>query len=100
MKLTQSFIQENKENFLNELLELLKIPSISADAKYKGDVSNAAEQVANYLTKAGADKIEICKTAGHPIVYGEKIIDPKNFIILLFNGDAKTLKAQENWKKL
>ena len=73
MQLTQKFIQENKENFLSELLELLKTPSISADANYTKDVAQAAEQVANYLTKAGADKIEICTTAGHPILYGEKI---------------------------
>ncbi len=98
MKLTQSFIQENKENFLNELLELLKIPSISADAKYTADVSNAAEQVANYLTKAGADKIEICKTAGHPIVYGEKIIDTSLPTVLVYGHyDVQPADPIELW---
>jgi acetylornithine deacetylase/succinyl-diaminopimelate desuccinylase-like protein len=98
MKLTQSFIQENKENFLNELLELLKIPSISADAKYSGDVSNAAEQVANYLSKAGADKLEICQTAGHPIVYGEKIINPSLPTVLVYGHyDVQPADPLELW---
>lgn len=76
MKQTQTYIQENKEKFLNELLDLLRIPSISADPAYAGDVKKAADAVAEHLRKAGADKVEIYPTKGHPIVYGEKTIDP------------------------
>ena len=98
MQLTQKFIQENKENFLSELLELLKTPSISADANYTKDVAQAAKQVANYLTKAGADKIEICTTAGHPIVYGEKIIDVNLPTVLVYGHyDVQPADPLELW---
>ena len=76
MQKVQDYIQNNKDRFLEELLELLRIPSVSADPAYKADVERTAASVANSLTKAGADKVEICPTAGYPIVYGEKIIDP------------------------
>src|ERR1700741_3921974 len=71
------YINANKERFLNELLDLLKIPSISADAKYKGDVEKTAEAVKQRLIEAGAENVEICKTKGFPVVYADKIIDPK-----------------------
>jgi acetylornithine deacetylase/succinyl-diaminopimelate desuccinylase-like protein len=70
------YIESNKDRFLSELLELLRIPSVSADSKFKGDVLKAAEFVHAKLVEAGADVAEICSTAGHPIVYGEKIVDP------------------------
>jgi acetylornithine deacetylase/succinyl-diaminopimelate desuccinylase-like protein len=78
------FINENKERFLQELFELLRIPSVSADPAYKNDVIKTAEAVAASLKKAGADSVEICKTAGYPIVYAEKIIDPKKPTILVY----------------
>ena len=71
----QGYIEQNKEKFLNELLDLLRIPSVSADSKFKGDVRKAAEFVAEKIQAAGADLVEICETAGHPIVFGQKIID-------------------------
>jgi acetylornithine deacetylase/succinyl-diaminopimelate desuccinylase-like protein len=80
-----SYVSQNKERFLNELLELLKIPSISADSAYKGEMLNTAEFVSESLKKAGCDKVEICKTEGYPIVYGEKIID-KNLPTVLVYG--------------
>jgi acetylornithine deacetylase/succinyl-diaminopimelate desuccinylase-like protein len=76
--------EENKEKFLNELLDLLKIPSISADAKYAGDVNKAAQFIHDKLEEAGADKVEICQTAGYPIVYGEKIFDPNLPTVLVY----------------
>ncbi|WP_417592479.1 dipeptidase [Owenweeksia hongkongensis] len=78
------YIKENKDRFLEELKELLRIPSISADSAYKKDVTAAAEAVGKSLKSAGADKVEICPTPGYPIVYGEKIIDPKLPTVLVY----------------
>ncbi len=80
----QEFLAQNKDRFLNELFELLRIPSISADSAYKGDVAQAAEYVKEKLIAAGADKVEVCPTAGHPIVYGEKMIDPQLPTVLVY----------------
>ena len=84
MKGTASIIADNKEKFLNELFDLLRIPTISADSAYKTEVLRGAEKVAEFLRNAGADKVEICETAGHPIVYGEKIIDATLPTILVY----------------
>ena len=84
MKSAKSYISENRERFLNELIELLKIPSISADSAYKKDIHATAEAVKDSLKKAGCSKVEICETPGYPIVYGEKIIDPKLPTILVY----------------
>ena len=80
----QDFIQTNQKRFIDELIELLKIPSISADSKYNKDVARAAEYIKTQLEKAGATNVEICSTKGHPIVYGEKIIDPKLPTIIVY----------------
>lgn len=85
MQSIQSYINDNKDRFLNELIELLKIPSISADSAYKGDVLKTAEVIKISLENAGCDHVEICKTEGYPIVYGEKIID-KNLPTVLVYG--------------
>ena len=81
----QSYIKDHKDRFLNELIELLKIPSISADSAYKNDVLKTADAVKTSLEKAGCNRVEICKTDGCPIVYGEKIID-KNLPTVLVYG--------------
>lgn len=73
-----------KENYLNELIELLKIPSISADSAYAKDVKKAAQWVADALTNAGADQVKVIPTKGYPIVYGEKIIDPALPTVLVY----------------
>ena len=80
----QTYIQEHKDRFLSELLDLLRIPSVSADSKYKADVQKAAEFIREKLELAGADNAEICETAGFPIVYGEKIIDSSLPTILVY----------------
>ena len=80
----RDFIQTNQKRFIDELIELLKIPSISADSKYNKDVARAAEYIKTQLEKAGATNVEICPTKGHPIVYGEKIIDPKLPTIIVY----------------
>ena len=65
----KKYIENNKERFISELIELLKIPSISADPNFKKDVLDCAEAVAKAIQNAGAENIEICKTLGYPIVY-------------------------------
>lgn len=84
MKSAKDYIEENKERFLDELIELLKIPSISADSAYKKDIIKTAEAVKIQLEKAGCDKVEICETPGNPIVYGEKIIDDNLPTVLIY----------------
>ena len=78
------YIEKNKDRFISELFELLRIPSVSADSKYKADVLKTAEAVKEKIKTAGADTVEICPTAGYPIVYGEKIIDPSLPTVLVY----------------
>ncbi|HCY45611.1 MAG TPA: peptidase dimerization domain protein, partial [Flavobacteriales bacterium] len=78
------YIEKNKDKFLEELLDLLRIPSVSADPAYAKDVVKTADFVAASLTKAGADKVQLCQTAGYPIVYGEKLIDPSLPTVLVY----------------
>ncbi|WP_431156692.1 dipeptidase [Winogradskyella poriferorum] len=85
MQSITSYIEANKDRFLNELIDLLKIPSISADSAYKEDVLKTAEVIKLSLEKAGCDVVEICETEGYPIVYGEKIMD-KNLPTVLVYG--------------
>lgn len=84
MKSAKPYIEKNKKRFLDELIELLKIPSISADPAYKKDIVKTAEAVKEQLKKAGCDSVEICETPGNPIVYGEKIIDKSLPTILVY----------------
>ena len=81
----KEYLEKNKDRFLDELLDLLKIPSISADPKYKGDMLKAAEAVKSRLLEAGCDMAEVSPTPGHPVVYAEKIID-KNLPTVLVYG--------------
>ena len=82
---TQNYISAHKERFLDQLMGLLRIPSISADSTYSKDVAFCAEALAADLKTIGLDNVEICQTDGHPIVYGEKIID-KNLPTVLVYG--------------
>ncbi|NER18883.1 dipeptidase [Spongiivirga citrea] len=84
MSTIKEYIENNKDRFINELVELLKIPSISADSAYKNDMTTMANAIKSSLEKAGCDKVEICETEGYPIVYGEKIIDPKLPTVLVY----------------
>ncbi len=79
-----TYFEDNKERFLEELIDLLKVPSVSADSRHKEDVAKAAEFIKDKLVSAGADLAEICETAGHPIVYGEKIIDPAKPTVIVY----------------
>lgn len=80
----KDYQNKNKDRFLNELLELLRIPSVSARSEHKTDMVKCAEAVKQRLLEAGADNAEVFQTAGHPIVYGEKIIDPKKPTVLVY----------------
>jgi acetylornithine deacetylase/succinyl-diaminopimelate desuccinylase-like protein len=93
MKATQDFIRKNQGRFLDELLELLRIPSISADANFKVDILRTADFVADSLSKAGAENVQICPTthkhsgknqSGYPVVYADKIIDKKLPTVLVY----------------
>ena len=78
------YITKNKDRFLSELFDWLRIPSISADSHRKNDIRKAAEFLKQKLIDAGADKVEICETPGNPIVYAEKIIDPSLPTVLVY----------------
>ncbi|MCG3165995.1 MAG: Succinyl-diaminopimelate desuccinylase [Bacteroidia bacterium] len=80
----QTYLTENKDRFINELLDLLRIPSISADPAYKESVFKTADEVKKRLIEAGADNVEICQTKGYPVVYGEKIISPSSPTVLVY----------------
>jgi acetylornithine deacetylase/succinyl-diaminopimelate desuccinylase-like protein len=86
------------QKFLDELFELLRIPSISADSAYHNDIVEAANYIKNKLIAAGADKVELCETAGNPIVYGEKIIDPSLPTVLVYGHyDVQPAVPLELW---
>ncbi len=93
-----SYIEANKDRFINELLDLLRIPSVSADPKYKADVARCAEAVKQRLIEAGLDQVEVCPTAGHPIVYGQKIVDPRKPTVLIYGHyDVQPPDPLELW---
>ncbi len=94
----KEYQSENQDRFLSELLDLLRIPSVSADSKYKGDVARCAEAVKQHMLNAGCDSAEVCPTAGHPIVYGEKIIDPSLPTVLVYGHyDVQPADPLELW---
>lgn len=80
----KEYIASSKDRFLSELFDWLRIPSVSADSRHKQDVRKAAEFLKEKLSSAGVDKVEICETKGHPIVYAEKIIDSKLPTVLVY----------------
>lgn len=98
MQVWNEYLSQNKDRFLDELLDLLRIPSVSADSNYKADVARCADSVKENLLKAGCTKAEICPTAGHPIVYGEKIIDPSAPTVLVYGHyDVQPADPLELW---
>jgi acetylornithine deacetylase/succinyl-diaminopimelate desuccinylase-like protein len=99
MEHINNYINTNKDRFLNELLDFLRIPSISADSAYSADVMKTAEFVKAKLMAAGADKVEVCATAGYPIVYGEKMIDPSLPTVLVYGHyDVQPATPLELWE--
>jgi acetylornithine deacetylase/succinyl-diaminopimelate desuccinylase-like protein len=93
-----AYIEANKDRFIAELLDLLRIPSVSADPAFSADVLRAADYIAQKLRNAGADNVEICPTAGYPIVYGEKIIDASLPTVLMYGHyDVQPADPYELW---
>ncbi len=98
LKTVDSYIESNKDRFLEELIDLLKIPSVSADPSFSKDVERTAELLKSRLTEIGIDKVEVCPTAGHPIVYGEKIVDPALPTVLVYGHyDVQPADPLELW---
>lgn len=94
----QTYLSQNQNRFLDELLELLRIPSVSADSQYSADVHKTAQFVADKLRLAGADNVEICPTEGYPIVYGDKIISPNLPTVLVYGHyDVQPADPIELW---
>lgn len=98
MEKTRAFINDNKQRFLDELLDLLRVPSISADPAYAGDVRKTAEVIADRMKEAGAENVEICETEGYPIVYGDKILDASLPTVLVYGHyDVQPADPIELW---
>jgi acetylornithine deacetylase/succinyl-diaminopimelate desuccinylase-like protein len=99
MQVWKDYQEKNKDRFLDELLELLRIPSISAKTEHKPDMVKCAEAVKQRLLEAGADKVELYPTDGHPIVYGEKNIDPSKPTVLVYGHyDVQPPEPLNLWK--
>jgi len=94
----KTYVNQHKDRFINELIELLKIPSVSADSAFSQDVINTSAAIKTALENAGCDHVEICETPGYPIVYGEKIIH-KNLPTVLVYGhyDVQPADPIELW---
>ncbi|WP_431125978.1 dipeptidase [Flagellimonas flava] len=98
MEQINNYIEAHKDRFINELVELLKIPSISADTAFSQDVLETARAVEKSLSEAGCDNTEICETKGYPVVYGEKIIDPSLPTVLVYGHyDVQPPDPLELW---
>lgn len=100
MQETLNYIQENKQRYVDELFELLRIASISADPAYNQDVLDCADKVAEHLRNAGADNVEVCETEGYPIVFGEKIINTDLPTVLVYGHyDVQPPDPLDLWEK-
>ena len=98
MSKLNNYINQNKDRFLQELIELLKIPSVSADSKFSGNVRDAANFINTKLIAAGAENCQIFETQGHPIVYGEKLIDESFPTVLVYGHyDVQPADPYELW---
>ena len=84
MKDVKNYIEANKQRFLDELFELIRIPSISAESEHKDDMVRCANKWKEFLLAAGADKAEVMPSDGNPVVYGEKTIDPAKPTVLVY----------------
>ena len=97
--MVKNYIEQNKDRFLSELFELLRIPSISAQPSlHKGDMVRAAEWLRDSLLKAGVDRAEVMPTEGNPVVFAEKIIDPaKPTVVVYGHYDVMPVDPIEQW---
>ncbi|HBH47429.1 MAG TPA: hypothetical protein DDX98_02255, partial [Bacteroidales bacterium] len=99
METINAYIDKNKDRFLNELFDFIRIPSVSSQADNKENMHKAARFVADSLMKAGADKAEVLETKGWPVVYGEKIIDSSLPTVLVYGHyDVQPAEPLELWE--
>ncbi|HVW97298.1 MAG TPA: dipeptidase [Mucilaginibacter sp.] len=99
MQIIKDYVEQHRDRLLDELFALLRFPSVSADPKYKPEVLKTADFVADKLKASGAENVEVCSTAGYPIVYGEKIIDPAKPTVLVYGHyDVQPPDPIELWK--
>jgi acetylornithine deacetylase/succinyl-diaminopimelate desuccinylase-like protein len=98
MQAWKDYQEKNKDRFLNEMLDLLRIPSVSAKSEHKADMLKCAEAVKKSLIDAGCDKAEVMATDGHPVVFGEKIIDVSKPTVLVYGHyDVQPAEPLELW---
>ena len=99
MKDVKAYIEANKDRFLEELFELIRIPSISAESEHKPDMLRCAEKWKEFLLKAGCDRAEVMPTTGNPVVYGEKMIDPAKPTVCVYGHyDVMPVAPLELWR--
>ena len=99
MKEWKEYQENNKERFLSEMMDLLRIPSVSAKKEHKDDMSKCAEAVKKSLLDAGADKAEVMHADGFPVIFAEKIIDPDKPTVLVYGHyDVQPVEPLELWK--
>ena len=99
MDKVQLYINDNKERFINELFDILRIPSISAQSEHKEDMVRCAEHLAVAMMKAGADHAEVLPTAGNPVVFGEKIVSPEAKTVLVYGHyDVMPVDPRAEWE--
>lgn len=98
MEKPELYLEQNRERFLSELFELLRIPSISSQEQHKDHMMDAAGYWKKILMEAGADQVTIFPTPGHPVVYGEKIIHPDKKTVLVYGHmDVMPVDPIEKW---
>lgn len=98
MEHVKKYIEENKDRFLEELFELIRIPSISSQKEHKNDMIKAAEKWKAFILGAGADKAEVMPSEGNPVVYGEKIIDPSKPTVMVYGHyDVMPVDPKNLW---
>ena len=94
----KEYIEQNRERFFEELFSLLRIPSVSARPEHKQDMYLCAETLADLLLEAGADEAGVCDTDGHPVVFGQKIIDPQARTVLVYGQyDVQPVEPLDKW---
>jgi len=94
----KKYIEDNKQRFLDELFELIRIPSISSEQKHKDDMKKMAEALKQKLLDAGADKADVMPTDGNPVVYGEKMVDSSRPTLLVYGHyDVMPVDPIEKW---
>ena len=94
----RQYIEENKDRFFEELFSLMRIPSVSAKPEHKHDMTRCAERYVELLKEAGADEAGVFPTAGNPVVFGQKIIDPTLKTVLVYGHyDVQPAEPLEKW---